>query len=212
MLDVVIATANRHKFEELKELLDVPGITWRSLAEFPSVKPIREDGRTYECNAIKKAQAASRQTGLLALADDSGIEVDALDGEPGIRSARFSGSHGDDAANNAKMLRLLRDVTAQKRSARYRCALALCRGGDVTALAQGKWEGRIAFEPSGSGGFGYDPIFYLPGRRKTAGQISRALKQRISHRANAARRLAPALRKIVRAASRQTTASSSRRK
>jgi XTP/dITP diphosphohydrolase len=196
MTDAVIATGNRHKFKELKELLAVPGIRWRSLAEFPQFKPIRESGRAFEANAIKKAQAVSLHAGMPALADDSGIEVDALKGEPGIRSARFAGRHGDDEANNVKMLRLLRDAPQVLRVARYRCVLALCNGRQVLSVAQGEWEGQIAREPAGSRGFGYDPIFYLPRRRKTAGQISRALKQRLSHRAAAARRMRPALRRL----------------
>lgn len=197
MVDAVIATGNRHKFGELKELLMVPGIRWRSLDAFPSFKPVRENGRTFEANAIKKARALSRHSGLPALADDSGIEIDALAGGPGIRSARFAGSHGDDAANNAKVLRLLQSAPVARRAARYRCALALCDGRRVLAVAHGAWEGRIASAPAGRGGFGYDPIFYLPALRKTAGQISRAMKQKLSHRAVAARRMRPALRRLA---------------
>ncbi len=204
MLHVVIATGNRHKFEELKGLLNVPGVTWHSLADFPALKPARETGRTYAANAIKKARSIAQQTGFLALADDSGIEVDALEGKPGIRSARFAGAHGDDAANNAKLMRLLSGVAYAGRRARYRCALALCRARAVLAVSEGKWEGRIAFAPAGNSGFGYDPIFYLPGRRKTAGQITPALKQRISHRAAAARRLRATLRRLAQLSAKTT--------
>ena len=196
-MTIVIATSNRYKFNELVDLLALPGIEWRSLSDFPDTTPAEESGLTYAANAIRKARAVSIATGLLALADDSGIEVDVLGGKPGIHSARFAGEHGDDAANNAKMLKSLRALKPIRRTARYRCVLALCDGKKVLAVTEGVWEGRIAEEPKGTGGFGYDPLFYLPTRKKTAGQISPALKQRISHRSQAALRMKAHLRRLT---------------
>lgn len=196
MVEVVIATRNRHKFRELTTLLRVPGIRWRSLADFPRVSVEDETGRTFDANAVKKARAAARATGCVALADDSGVEVEALGGAPGLRSARFSGRHGDDAANNAKLLRLLRGVRGGKRKARYRCSLALATPSRLVAITQGTWAGRIAERPAGRGGFGYDPIFFIPSRGKTVGQLPQRLKQHLSHRAAAARRMRPILRRF----------------
>jgi XTP/dITP diphosphohydrolase len=196
MLEIVIATRNRHKVRELAGLLQVPGIRWRSLHEFPSIRSIPERGRTFDANAITKAQAVARATGLLALADDSGLEVDALGGRPGVQSARFAGRHGDDRANNAKLLRSLVGVPAARRGARYRCALALAGPSGLIALTRGVWRGRIASAPRGRLGFGYDPIVSIPRFGKTVGELPDALKARHSHRAAAARRLRPVLRRL----------------
>jgi XTP/dITP diphosphohydrolase len=208
MLDIVIATGNRHKVRELKVLLPVRGIRWHSLAEFPSVGPVHEHGRTFDANAVIKARAIARATGYLALADDSGIEVDALNGAPGVHSARFAGRHGNDAANNAKLLRLMRAVPASRRQARYCCSLALARPGNrdgragagpakVIALTRGTWAGRIAIAPKGTGGFGYDPVVNIPRLGKTVAQLPKHVKRRFSHRSVAARRLLPRLRQLV---------------
>ena len=210
MLDIVVATRNAHKFRELKALLRVPGIRYHSLAEFPRARPAAERGRTFAENAAIKARAAARATGCWAIADDSGIEVDALRGAPGVRSARFAGRHGDDRANNDRLLQKLRGRAPSQRRARYRCVLALARPGrGVVAVSDGVWEGRIADAPQGRGGFGYDPIFWLPRLRKTAAQISAAMKNRLSHRAKAASGMRRVLRRVVtsRAAIRISTAS-----
>ena len=203
MLDIVIATGNRHKFRELKHLLAVPGIRYRSLADFPRITPVHEDGSTFAANAIKKSKAVARATGLPALADDSGIEVEALGWGPGVRSARFSGRHVNDHANNAKLLRLLKHLPMSRRRARYRCVLALAEGGRVIATTDGAWHGRIALAPAGSGGFGYDPLFLVPGFGKTVGQMSASVKQRLSHRARGARRMRLVLRRLARASGRR---------
>jgi len=197
MLSIVIATRNRHKFRELAELLRVPGIRWRSLAAFPGLPIVEETGPTFDANAIKKARAVARATGCLALADDSGLEVEALGGAPGVQSARFAGRHGKDAANNRKLLRLLAGRPLPQRRARYRCSLALAAPSRLITVAQGCWEGRIALRPAGSRGFGYDPLFLVPRYQKTVGQLPHRIKQRLSHRAAAARRLRPLLRKLV---------------
>ena len=198
MLPIVIATRNRHKVRELTTLLGVSGIRWRSLNDFPDVPPVKENGRTFDANAVKKARAIARATGHLALADDSGLEVEALGGAPGIRSARFAGRHGDDQHNNAKLLRLLDSVPAGQRAARYRCSLALAAPTRVIALTRGTWRGRIAEAPRGRHGFGYDPIFLVPRLGKTVGQLPEAVKHSLSHRAGAARRLRPVLKKLIR--------------
>lgn len=197
MVDIVIATGNRHKFRELARLLDAPGIRWHSLEAFPRILPVRETGKTFDANAVKKAKAVARATALLALADDSGIEVAALGGLPGIYSARFAGSHGDDAANNRKLLRILEGVPSRSRKARYRCSLALADGKKVLLLTSGSWMGYLATVPHGRGGFGYDPIVIIPKYGKTVAQLAPAVKRRESHRAAAAKKMRPLLRKLI---------------
>lgn len=199
-MDIVLATGNTHKVRELSGLLRVPGIRWRSLKDFPPMPPVREDGATFEANAAKKALAVARATGGYALADDSGIEVQALAWGPGVRSARFAGRHGDDASNNAKLLKVLKGLPPSKRRARYRCVLVIARPGKVIAMARGTWTGRIAEAPRGAGGFGYDPLFVVGESRQTAAELPARTKARLSHRAVAAARLKPALRRLATAA------------
>jgi len=198
MVEIVIASGNRHKCRELAALCRVDGIRWRTLADMPGIKPARETGRTFMSNAVIKARAIASQTGGLVLADDSGLEVDALDGGPGIRSARFAGRHGDDRANNELLLAKLAGRPARGRRARYRCVLALASPHRVVAAAEGTWEGRIAAAPSGRHGFGYDPVFLVPRMGKTVGELPARVKHRLSHRAAAARRLRPVLRRLLR--------------
>jgi len=195
-MKITIATRNAHKFRELRALLATPGVRWTSLREFPHVPPVREDGRTFAVNAIKKARAVARMTGHLTVADDSGLEVEALGGAPGIRSARFAGAHGDDTMNNRKLTRLLDGVPSSKRRARYRCVLALASPTRLLALTHGTWSGRIALSPRGRGGFGYDPVFLVPGIGKTVGELPLRVKQRLSHRAKAAASMRMLLRRL----------------
>ena len=197
MLDLIIATGNRHKFRELSRLLRTPGIRFRSLARFPTVRPARETGRSFEENAAKKARAAARATGCWAVADDSGLEVEGLGWGPGIRSARFSGRHGNDRANNEKLLRALTGLPARRRRARYRCVLALAGPSGLVRAVGGAWHGRIAEAPRGRRGFGYDPLFVVPGVKKTVGELPDAVKARLSHRAKAAGRLRRLLRRLA---------------
>ena len=197
MLDIVIATSNRHKVRELNALLAVPGIRWHSLAEFPSAPAVRETGRTFEANAILKARGVSRATGRVALADDSGLEVDALHGAPGVRSARFAGRHGHDRANHERLLRALRGRPPAQRRARYRCVLALATPSGMIAVTRGTWNGRVAERARGRRGFGYDPIFFLPRVGKTVAQLPASTKRRLSHRAQAARAMRAVLRRLV---------------
>lgn len=196
MLHIVLATRNAHKVKELTGLLAVSGVRWHTLAEFPHVPTPPETGETFDANAIEKAVRVARATGAMALADDSGLEVTALGGLPGVWSARFAGRHGDDAANNAELLRRLSGVAAGRRQARYRCTLALADGSRVLALARGSWDGRIAPQPRGRGGFGYDPLFLVPALGRTVGELPASVKRRLSHRAKAAARMRTLLTRL----------------
>ncbi len=182
-MQIVIATRNPHKLQELREILGGPGLEWRSAIDFPDLPDVEEDGETFEANAVKKAEALSRATGTWALADDSGLEVDALGGAPGVRSARYAGEPADYAANNA---RLLRDLAgASDRRARFRCVLALAGPGFRTATVEGSCEGHIAEAPRGAMGFGYDPLFVPDGHTATFAELPPEAKHRISHRGRA---------------------------
>jgi XTP/dITP diphosphohydrolase len=186
---MVLATRNRGKVAELRELLEGLGIELLSLEHFPNVPEVVEDGETFEANARKKAGVVARCTGLPALADDSGLEVDTLDGAPGVRSARFSGDHATYTENNEKLLRLMKEVPWKKRTARFRCALALAFPDGTVQALEGTCEGRITDHPQGENGFGYDPLFFFPKIGKTFAQIGRSEKGKISHRGSALRRL-----------------------
>jgi XTP/dITP diphosphohydrolase len=196
-MQVVLATANAGKLRELQALLANQGIEVLSQADF-GVAPVAETGRTFVDNALLKARHAAAHTGLPAIADDSGLEVDALDGRPGVLSARYAGTPGDDAANNAKLLAELRGVPARERTARYRCVLAWVRdAGDAAPLiCEGVWEGRIAEQPAGEHGFGYDPLFLVGELAITAAQLSPELKNSLSHRGQALRQLLDRCRNV----------------
>lgn len=200
MLRIVIATGNAYKFRELAAMLRVRGIRWIPLRQFPRIGPLRETGRTFRANALRKARAVARVTGQFALADDSGLEVDALGGRPGVRSARFAGRHGDDQENNDKLLRALRRVPASRRGAQYRCVLALAGPSGSAVVTEGVWRGRIAQEPRGRNGFGYDPLFWLPSLKTTAAQLPAYEKNRLSHRGQASARMRHFIERLPRAA------------
>jgi XTP/dITP diphosphohydrolase len=191
---VLLATRNDGKLRELRELLAGVELRLETLAAHPEIGDVDEDGATFEENALKKARHASRLAGLWTVAEDSGLCVDALGGAPGVRSARYAGVHGDDAANNT---RLLRELGARAdRRARYVCVLVLARpDGEAVAITRGTCEGEIALEPRGTGGFGYDPIF-LPERvpQLTMAQLAPEQKNLISHRAQALHAFLPLLR------------------
>jgi XTP/dITP diphosphohydrolase len=200
---LVVATRSSHKLRELRQLLDLDALELVSLDELGVEGEAVEDGASFEANAAIKARIAARATGLPALADDSGLEVEALGGGPGVRTRRYAGEHATDDDNNAKLLRELAGLPPAARGARYVCVLALAmperagiRGGLPLVLRRGTCRGRIATGPRGTGGFGYDPIFEpsaeAPGGR-TFGQWSAEVKNRISHRARAARRMRPVL-------------------
>ena len=183
MKQLVLASGNPGKLRELSAILGELGYQLHAQSEF-DVEEVAETGTTFVENAIIKARHAAALTGLPALADDSGIEVDALDGAPGVYSARFSGDDADDAANNALLVDKLRDVSPAQRTARYRAVIVLMRhAADPSPLiCEGSWEGMIQLEPTGEGGFGYDPYFFLPDRGCTSAQLSASEKNRLSHR------------------------------
>ena len=186
MKRLVLASGNPGKLRELSHLLDDLGYELHPQSEF-GVSEVAETGTTFVENAIIKARHAAAHTDLPALADDSGIEVDALDGAPGVYSARFAGPDADDASNNALLVEKLRSVPSELRTARYRAVIVLMRhAADPSPLiCEGSWEGMIQLEPAGSGGFGYDPYFYLPERGCTSAELSRDEKNRLSHRGQA---------------------------
>lgn len=184
-MKLVLATNNKGKLREMSEILAPHGIEVVSLDEFKDIGDIEEDGDTFRENAIKKAAVTCEQTGLMALADDSGLEVDFLDGAPGVHSARFAGEEKDDDANNKKLLELLAGVPEERRTARFRCVIAVAVPGGWVYTAEGTCEGVIAGELRGDGGFGYDPLFYLPEYGKTFGELEPETKNKISHRARA---------------------------
>ena len=189
---LVLATMNRAKALELTELLGDVGHDIRSLADWPGATPPEETQETYAGNALLKARAAVRITGCLVLADDSGLEVDALDGAPGLRSARYGGPGLDDAGRVGRLLDALRDVPPERRAARFRCAIALLAPGGGARFTEGVVEGVIAASPRGTGGFGYDPVFFYPPLGRTLAELSAEEKTGVSHRARAvaaARRL-----------------------
>ncbi|MDI6870469.1 MAG: XTP/dITP diphosphatase [Bacillota bacterium] len=192
---LVVASRNRHKVEELRQLLAGLPVEVRSLADYPEAPEVVEDGDTFAENAVKKARAAVAFTGEWALADDSGLEVDALGGEPGVRSARFAGEPRDDARNNAKLLALLAAVPPERRTARFRCVVALAGPGGELEVVEGAVEGRIVEELRGTGGFGYDPLFLLPDLGRTMAELTPEEKNLLSHRGRAMAALATQLRK-----------------
>jgi XTP/dITP diphosphohydrolase len=189
---LVVASANPGKLSEFRNLLIDEPFDLTSLGELKLPSP-EENGATFLDNAILKARHAARSSGFAAIADDSGLEVDALGGAPGVYSARFAGAHGDDAANNAKLVAALRALGqfAEPWPARYRCVLALMRDADDPAplIAEGVWEGAIVARPRGSGGFGYDPHFWVPQLSMTAAELAPEQKNRLSHRGAALRAL-----------------------
>ena len=186
MKRLVLASGNPGKLRELAAILGDLGYDLHAQSEF-GVTEVAETGTTFVENAIIKARHAAEYTGLPALADDSGIEVDALDGAPGVYSARFAGTQGDDAANNRLLIEKLRGVPAPQRGARYRAVIVLMRhAADPSPLiCEGSWDGMIRLEPAGDGGFGYDPYFFVPELGCTSAQLDAAEKNRLSHRARA---------------------------
>ena len=197
---IVVATRSAHKLRELAQLLHVPRAELLSLADLGITDDVEETGETFETNARLKARAYARLTGLPVLADDSGLEVDALDGGPGVRTKRYAGPDATDVRNNRKLLDALAGLSPERRGARYVCVLALGlpddAGGVTLRTTRGTLRGRIAVAPKGSGGFGYDPIFEPKGEPpggRTLGEWSAEEKNRVSHRSRAAARMAPIL-------------------
>ncbi|UYG03766.1 RdgB/HAM1 family non-canonical purine NTP pyrophosphatase [Halomonas sp. LR3S48] len=193
--ELVVASGNPGKLREFGQLFESLGLRIRPQAEF-GVTDVEETGLTFVENALLKARAASSASGLPTLADDSGLEVDALAGRPGIYSARFAGEPKSDARNNAKLLASLAEVSGAARSARYWCALVYLRHADdpVPLIVQRSWEGEILEQPRGEGGFGYDPLFWLPSLGKSVAELGAEEKNRLSHRGRALEAMLTALR------------------
>jgi XTP/dITP diphosphohydrolase len=196
---IVLATRNQHKLREVRQILAQAGydIDLRGLDQYPDVPEIPETGSTFVENASAKAQAAADATGLIAVADDSGLEVDALDGRPGIESNRFAGPDADDAARIAKLLGMMRDVRPEQRTARFRCAAAIATPKGKVTVVEGACEGTIAEAPRGESGFGYDPIFVPRGHERTMAELSAEEKNRISHRGRAFRAAGEVLARMI---------------
>jgi XTP/dITP diphosphohydrolase len=190
--ELLLATTNAGKLAEVEAFvkrLSINLISLRALGAWPQVV---EDGSTYEENALKKARTLAQYSGVLTLADDSGLEVDALNGEPGVHSARYSGKDATDQSNNAKLLAELSNIPEAQRRARFVCVLALCApspAGIQEWTVRAECEGRITFAPRGENGFGYDPLFFYPPLGKTFGEIDRETKASVSHRGKALKRM-----------------------
>jgi len=197
-MEVVLASHNAKKLIELRAVLAPLGWQLRLVSEFSDIEP-EESAPSFVENALIKARHAATVSGLPAIADDSGLEVAALDGAPGVLSARYAGVHGDDAANNRKLLQAMSGFEGDRRQARFVSVMAFLRhpGDPVPVLAQGSWAGRILAGPRGGSGFGYDPLFYVDSEGCSAAELAPALKNRISHRAAAARNLLEALTRAV---------------
>ena len=202
MREILLATANPDKAREMEEILSacgasLPPIRWRRLAEFPGLPQPVEDGETFLANARLKALHYARHTGLWTIADDSGLEVDALGGDPGVRSARYAGEPSNAKANNALLVRNLAGIPAGQRTARFRCAAVLAAPDQILASAEGTVEGRIVDEPCGTNGFGYDPHFWIDAAGMTAAEMPPDRKHAVSHRGQALRRLRQQLQSLM---------------
>ena len=197
---LLIATSNPGKLREVIAILEDLPLRLESLADHPSPPQPVEDGATFEENAELKALHYAGLTGRWTLADDSGLVVDALDGAPGVYSARYAGPENDAAANNAKLIEALAGVAPAQRSARFYCAIAVADRSTVQIVTSGAWEGRILDAPRGTQGFGYDPLFFVPSYNMTAAEMDSSLKNRLSHRAHALRRMRENLLTLLRKA------------
>lgn len=193
---IVLATRNRGKLAELRRILDGLDVELVPADEL-GLEDVEETGTTFEDNALLKARAAADESGLPAMADDSGLVVDALGGAPGVRSARYAGTHGDDEANNDKLLRELADVPEEERSARFVCAAALVAADGREWVRHGSMEGRIIRAPRGDGGFGYDPLFVSDGETRTNAELPAEVKDARSHRGAAFRAVRGAVEELL---------------
>lgn len=195
--ELIIATQNKKKLKELKEILKDLPLKIFSLDDFAHSPRIIENGKTFQENAIKKAVKIARFTQRLTLGEDSGLEVDALEGKPGIYSSRFSGRDKNDLKNNLKLLRLLETVPSNKRKARYCCAVALADKDGLVGVTQGSCSGLIGFELRGRFGFGYDPLFIIPKYKKTFAQLGPDIKHKMSHRYLALKKAKKIIQKYI---------------
>jgi len=198
---ILVATTNPGKIAELRAMLDAE-VDWVGLADFPQVPEVEEDGQTFAENARKKATVYAKATGIWTLSDDSGLVIDALGGQPGVRSARFAGLGGPDRKtidrhNIEKVLQLLRDAPPDKKTARFVCHLCLASPDRTLIETSGTLEGRIIDTARGDNGFGYDPIFWVPSVGKTVAELESEEKNAVSHRGNAIRQFKPMLRELL---------------
>ncbi|PLX73955.1 MAG: non-canonical purine NTP pyrophosphatase [Desulfuromonas sp.] len=193
MSDLVVATGNKGKLREITRLLEGSGYRVLGLDAFPDAPEIVEDGDTFAANACKKATVIANHTGLLTLADDSGLVVEALDGEPGVHSARYAGAEATDADNNQKLLAEMRGVPPEKRQAAFRCVMALVDPDGNCQTFDGELKGVILEQPQGEGGFGYDPLFLLREYGQSLAELPLDLKNRVSHRGQALKKVITAL-------------------
>lgn len=189
MIEIVVATNNPHKFDEISAILNGLPVRLIPLSDYPNAPELKEEGATYAENAVHKALTVARFTGKWALGDDTGLEVDALDGQPGLYSARFAGDGATFLDNKRKLLRLMESVSTPNRTATFRTVLALVGPSGKSQVVEGILRGRIAKEESGGGGFGYDTLFYLPELGKTYAELTAEEKNRISHRARAVHKI-----------------------
>jgi len=203
---ILVATTNPGKMKELSQMLaELAGqIEWLSLRDFPNANEVKEDGHTFAENAAKKALGYARQTGLWTIADDSGLVIDAINGLPGVFSARFAAENGiqlsrqeQDKKNNQKILSLLKNTPQEQRTARFVCCMCLADAQKILTQTEGKIEGQIIDTPMGENGFGYDPLFYVPSLGKTTAQLDSVHKNTISHRGRAVWCLKPLLKKLL---------------
>lgn len=195
-MKIVLATQNAGKVDELREMLTELDIEVLSLLDFPAWEEIEETGATFQENALIKAQVTMERTGLIALADDSGLEVDALGGAPGVYSARYAGEPKDDERNIDKLLEMLERVADDDRTARFRCALAVVTPDGEVFNTEGTVEGKVLRARRGSGGFGYDPVFFVPDFGRTMAELGMAQKNKLSHRAQAFHKVIPILKDL----------------
>ncbi|MGQ3685141.1 MAG: XTP/dITP diphosphatase [Candidatus Loosdrechtia sp.] len=187
---ILIATQNQDKKKEILDILkDISGILFRDFEDFPFIPLVVEDGNSFQENAIKKATLVAKACNTWALADDSGLEIDALGGRPGVLSSRYAGPNATDEENRQKVLSELKDVPREKRTARFICSVALASPNQLLFVVEGRCDGFIADEPRGNKGFGYDPIFYVTQYNQTFGELHPSIKNTISHRACALRLL-----------------------
>ena len=197
MREIVVATENKDKIKEIRKILKDLNVRILALDNFKNVPKIIENGKTFKKNASKKARIISRFTHRLTIADDSGLEVEALGGRPGVKSARFAGREQNYSKNNAKLLKLLKGVPSPKRKARFVCVISIARDGKVLDAVKGTCSGRIGFEPKGKTGFGYDPVFISPEYGKTFAELGPKIKNRISHRYRALAKAKTAIKRLL---------------
>lgn len=194
--EVIIATKNKGKAKEFEALFSAKGVKVQTLLDFPEAPDVEETGTTFRENAKLKAEEICRQLNTMVIADDSGLCIDALNGEPGVYSARYAGNEKDDEANMTKVLEKMKGVPLPERTAHFHCTLAVAIPGQDTIVVEGRCTGMITEEKQGDKGFGYDPIFYVPALQKTMAQLEKEEKNKISHRADALKKLSPIIEKL----------------